>query len=159
MKFFPLLLLALFISVPLGAQNEGVEIPTEVAEAPYEVGDLVSEQGYYIERGEDEPRINFRIVDNRLRIYWIDGNGLIAEPESETATVRFTGSVRGRAYHRLSLLPTGGGLGAAGIMTPPHLYNVILVFPADEGAEPVSYNFRYSPSMDVEVDPTVDGDS
>jgi len=156
MKFPYIALLALLIYLPLSAQSEDPEIPTEVSQPPYEVGDLATEQGYYIERGEDEPRINFRIVGNKLRLYWIDQDGLIAEPEYQAATVRFTGSVRGRAYHRLELLPEATGLGAPGIMVPPHLYNVILVFPADEGEKPVSHSFRYTSLMDVEVDPTTD---
>lgn len=159
MKFLPLTLLALLIALPLAAQTEVVEIPTEVSEAPYEIGDLVTEQGYYIDRGDEKSSINLRIVDNKLRVYWIDANGLIAEPEYQAATVRFTGSVRGRAYHRLNVLSSGAGLGAPGIIVPPHLYNVILVFPAVEGEEPISHSFRYSPSMDEEVDPTADTDS
>ncbi len=136
-----------------------VEIPTEISEPPYAIGNLVVEQGYYIERGEEASRINVRIVDNKLRIYWIDANGLIAEPEYSSAVVRFTGSVRGRAYHALSLLPEGAGLGAPGIIVPPHLYNVILVFPATEGEEPVTHSFRFTPLLDVPVDPTADAKS
>jgi hypothetical protein len=163
MKFPYLPLFALLLSLPLCAQSDdtvsteadAVEIPTEVSEPPYEVGDLVVEQGYYIERGEEEARINFRIVGNKLRVYWIDENGLIAEPEYSTAVLRFTGSVRGRAYHSLSLLPSGVGLGSAGVLPPPHLYNAVLVFPAVEGEESVSYAFRYTSGMDVAVDPTI----
>lgn len=148
---------ALFVC--LSAQAQEVEIPTEISEHPYEIGNLVVEQGHYIDQGEDAAKINFRIVANRIEVYWIDENGLIAEPEHSAATVRFTGSVRGRAYHRLSLLPSGAGLQAPGIMVPPHLYNVILVFPAKDGGEPSSYSFRYTPSMDVPVDPTEAADS
>ncbi|MDQ8195184.1 hypothetical protein QEH59_12160 [Coraliomargarita sp. SDUM461004] len=159
MKFLSTALLVLLTTLSMSAQIQVGAIPTEVSEAPYEVGDLVTEQGYYIERGENEPRVNLRIVANKLRLYWIDANGLIAEPEHSSATVRFTGSVRGRAYHHLDALPSGAGLGAAGILVPPHLYNVILVFPAVDGQEPVTHSFRYTPSMDVEVDPTADTNS
>lgn len=160
MKSLYLSLLALMICLPLSAQSDDVaEIPTEISEPPYAMGDLVVEQGYYIERGEEEPRINFRIVDNKLRLYWIDENGLVAEPEHPTAIVRFTGSVRGRAYHALKMLPEGAGLGSPGIIVPPHLYNVILVFPAPEGGEPITHSFRYTPLMDVPVDPTADSKS
>lgn len=138
---------------------EEKEIPTEISEPPYEIGDLVSEQGYYIDRGEELPKVNFRFVENRLRIYWIDVDGLIAEPEYTSAVVRFTGSVRGRAYHSLKLLPSGAGLGAPGVAVPPHLYNVILVFPAVDGGEPTSHSFRYIPSMDAAVDPTAESDA
>lgn len=159
MKSPSISLLALLVALPLFAQTEEVVIPTEVSQPPYEIGNLVTEQGYYIERGEEESRINFRIVENKLRLYWIDKNGLIADPEAQAATVRFSGSVRGQAYHRLDILPEGSGLGSSRIVVPPHLYNVILVFPAVEGEEPVSHNFRYTPSMDVEVDPAADTES
>ena len=66
MKFFFHTLLVLLSSLSLCAQEEPVELPTEVSEPPYELGDLVTEQGYYVDRGEEEPRINLRIVDNRL---------------------------------------------------------------------------------------------
>jgi hypothetical protein len=165
MKFPYLPLFAFMLSLPLCAQSddatvavddaEAVVIPTEISEPPYELGDLVVEQGFYIERGEGEPRINFRIVDNKMRVYWIDENGLIAEPEYSTAVVRFTGSVRGRAYHSLSLLPSGVGLGSAGILPPPHLYNAVLVFPAAElEGKPITHTFRYTSALDVAVDPT-----
>lgn len=154
--------IALILCLPLGAQTaptEEKEIPTEVSEPPYALGDLVVEQGYYIDRGEDLPRINLRIVDDKLRLYWIDQDGLIVEPEYSVATVRLSGSVRGRPYHRLKILPGGAGLASPGIIVPPHIYNMVLVFPSGEGEEPVTYTFRYTPSMDVAVDPTVDSDS
>ena len=128
------------ILASIAAFAQDAEIPTEVSEPPYKVGDLVVEQGYYIDRGVENPKINFRFVENRIRIYWIDANGLIVEPESSTATVRFTGSVRGRAYHGLKLLPSNAGLGSAGVVVPPHLYNVILVFPAKNGGEPTTHS-------------------
>jgi hypothetical protein len=140
---------------PADLSETPAEIPTEVSLPPYEVGDLVTQQGYYIERGEDLPKINFRIVENKLHLYWIDENGLIAEPEQASAIVRFTGSVRGRSFHSLSTLASGVGLGSPAIIVPPHLYHVVLVFPAPEGEEAVTHTFRYTPSMDVAVDPTV----
>ena len=140
-----------------GQAEESAEpvVPTEVAKPPYELGDLVVEQGYYIDREEGETRINFRFVENKLRIFWIDANGLIAEPEYDSAVVRFVGSVRGRSFHGLKMLPSKAGLGAPVSMYPPHLYSVIMVFSNGEGEEPTVYNFRYTPDMDVPVDPTV----
>jgi len=93
-----------------GQAEEGAEpvIPAEVAKPPYELGGLVVEQGYYIDREEGETRINFRFIENTLRIFWIDANGLIAEPEYDSAVVRFVGSVRGRSYHGLKILIQGG---------------------------------------------------
>jgi hypothetical protein len=126
-------------------------IPTEISEPPYEVGELVSVQGYYIERA-DAPSINFRVVDNKIRIYWIDADGLIAEPESMAGTVRFTGSVRGRPYHRLGKLADDAGLGAKGIVPPPHIYNVILVLEKPDSDALETHGFRYTHAMDHPVD-------
>lgn len=162
MKIQNFLLSVLCLSLPVSAfaqeaKPEEVVIPAEVSEPPYEIGDLVTESGHYIERGEEESKINLRIVDNKFRLYWIDANGLIAEPEFKKATVRMTGSVRGRPYHYLQALPEGSGLGSPGILVPPHLYNATLVLiPDDESKEPTTYSFRYTPELDVETDPTVD---
>jgi hypothetical protein len=134
-------------------------IPTEISEPPYEVGNLVTEQGYYIERDEDQTSINVRIVGNKLRLYWIDADGLIAEPEASVATVRLTGSVRGRPYHRLNRLSDDAGLGAPGFLPPPHLFNVILVIENPESDDPVTHTFRYVPAFDKAVDPTVSSES
>lgn len=134
-----------------------VEIPTEVSEPPYEVGDLIVETGYYIERGDEEPKINLRIEGNNFRLYWIDANGLIAEPEYADAVVRLTGSVRGRPYHKMELLPGGAGLGSSILVVPPHIFNVVLVLlPEEEDTEPTIYSFRYTPELDVVTDPTAE---
>lgn len=141
--------------LPLGAE-EAREIPTEVSEPPYEVGELVTVQGYYIERA-DAPSINFRIINNKIRIYWIDADGLIAEPESAAGTVRFTGAAHGRAYHRVKLLGEDAGLGGQGILPPPHIYNVILTLEKPDSDELDSFSFRYVPAMDAPVDPAKSG--
>ena len=161
MKTPKLRLALLWLCLPLFAFGQEADtgevvIPSEISEPPYEVGDLVTESGHYIERGEEMPQINLRIVGNKFRLYWIDTNGLIAEPEFAKATVRLTGSVRGRPYHFLQTLPEGAGLGSPGILVPPHLYNAILVLILDdEEAEPTTYSFRYTPELDFETDPTV----
>lgn len=162
MRLFTITLFALALNSPgaLQAQQAGDStpaaktIPTEVSAPPYAVGDLVVEQGYYIDRGTGETRINLRFFENKFRLYWIDGDGLIAEPEASTAIVRLTGSVRGRSYHSLSPLPDGAGLGAPGIMVPPHSFNVILHIPEAADRAEFTRNFRYTPSMDEAVDPT-----
>lgn len=158
MKIQNLTLVALCLFLPFSAHSqdvEAVEVPTEVSEPPYEVGDLVTEQGYYIDPGKDQPKINLRIVGNKFHLYWIDENGLIAEPEFQKAVARLTGSVRGRPYHNLTPLPGGAGLGSPGLVVPPHIYNVALVLiPADEGAEPITHSFRYTAAFDIETDPT-----
>lgn len=149
-------LFALCLPVALAAEETDVkEMPTEISEPPYEVGELPQIQGYYIERGEELPSINFRIVRNKLRIYWIDADGLIAEPETTEAIVRFRGSVKGRPYHKLSKLSGDAGLGSPGIMSPPHLYNVSLNLKLPGDAEYTTYAFRYTPSMDKATDPEI----
>lgn len=141
-------------------QAEETEIPTEISEPPYEIGDLISEQGYYVDRGEGETRLNLRFESNKLRLYWIDENGLVAEPEFQKARVRLRGSVRGRANQFLEMLPSGAGLGAEGAVIPPHIYMVILtLLPEDEDAEPTFYDFRYTAELDVPVDPTEESDT
>lgn len=52
--------------------GEPPAIPTEVFEPPYSIGDLVPEQGYYIDRGEGEVGINIRFFENKFRLCWID---------------------------------------------------------------------------------------
>ena len=133
------------------APAEEIVIPTEISEPPYEVGELPSEQGYYVER-EGQTTINFRIVDNRIRVYWIDENGLIAEPESTGGSVRLKGQPKIRDYFALS--PVGGdaGLGSAGIVKPPHLFTVFLSLKQAESDELVTHSFRYTIAMDQPVD-------
>ncbi|NBB79340.1 MAG: CRISPR-associated DxTHG motif protein [Verrucomicrobia bacterium] len=163
MKFFitTLAIAILFVSSlqaqdsPAAAsENEAPDIPTEVSEPPYSVGDLVVEQGYYLDRGEGETRINLRLVENKFRLYWIDENGLIAEPEAEKAVVRRIGSVRGRNLLSLSPLPEGTGLGAPTLIFPPHTFNLVLHIPEAVDRPELTHGFRYMPSMDVAVDPS-----
>ena len=68
--------------------DQGQIVPTEISDPPYAVGQLPSTQGYYIKRPE-QTSINYRIVENKIRVYWIDENGLIAEPELTLGNVRF----------------------------------------------------------------------
>ena len=52
----------------------------EPSEPPYEVGARPLESGHIIER-KGAPDLNFRIVENRMRLYWLDEDGLVMEPE------------------------------------------------------------------------------
>ena len=150
------LCIALFVcsTALFGQESEEVVIPTEISQPPYQVGNLISEQGYYIANG-DGSSINFRIVDNKIRIYWLDVNKLIMEPAAATASVRFTGSVKGRSFHQAVSLQGDVGLGSPAIMPPPHIYNVILALQDESGETYTSHAFRYTPDMDVakEVEP------
>jgi hypothetical protein len=141
------LIFAIFLmfSAALFAQEEEAVMP-EPSQPPFEVGALPVEGGYTIER-DGLPNLNFRIVDSKIRIYWIDEDGLIAEPDVDMVVVRFTGSVRGRAYHQLQKLSGDVGLGSSFNVLRPHLYNVLVVVRVPDAEEPETYHFRYTPAM------------
>lgn len=157
------LCLSLFLSIAATAawaqEAPAVEekvLPTEISVPPYQVGNLVTERGYYIDRGEDLTQINFRIVDNQMRIYWIDADGLIAEPEAKVASVRFVTPVTFRPYHQLTALQGEAGLGAPMIIPAPHAFNLILNLENPENSKDLTtYPFRFDPSMDISVDPEI----
>ena len=149
--------LALFaVSVPLGAEEvaptavidgEEVVIP-EVSEAPYAVGDHANFQGHYIPL-EEGISLNFRLVNNKVRVYWVDADGLIVEPQSKQGSLRFRGSVRGASYHGLVPMTDQAGLASAsGLVLTPHIFNVILNLEPLEGEGLNNYTFRYLPTMD-----------
>jgi hypothetical protein len=79
-------------------------------------------------------------------------DGLIAEPESMAGTVHFTGTVGGRPYHRATKLCDDAGLGAKGIVPPPHIFNVILTLEKSNREKLKSHIFRYISSMDKPVE-------
>lgn len=145
--------LLLFLLVPFLYAEEVEELP-EPSEPPFQVGDLPLESGYIIQR-EDAPDINFRIVNNRMHLYWIDDDGLIMEPEVSAATVRFDPSFireTTREYHRLKRLPDDTALGSPYILVVPHRYYITVIFTPEGAEEPESYRFRYNPVM-TEVKP------
>lgn len=144
-------------SSDLSAKAE-VVIPTEVSEPPYSVGDLVVEQGYYLDRGEGATRVNVRFEANRIHLYWIDENGLIAEPEAEKAMIRLLGSVSGQRFHQLTPLVGRSGLGSPTIMPPPHIYNMVLHIPASGVQGEMNHSFRYTADMSVPIDLMKKGD-
>lgn len=151
-----LAVLGLCSGTPLLAQEtEEKVIPTEVSEPPYSVGDLVVKQGYYIEQGNDQPRINFRLENNQIRIYWIDADGLIAEAGAVGGSINFEGpSVRGNPFHRLQPLPEKSGLAGQRPVFPPHTFFVRLVLEQSGAAQPAAYSFRYNPALDQATEPT-----
>jgi len=140
--------LCLGLASILSAQEEEAEL--EPTAPPYEVGALPFESGYMIER-DGAPDLNFRFVENKIHLYWIDDEGLIMEPELDRALVRFTGSVRGRNYFVLSRLEKDAGLGTPFKVLRPHLYNVLLVIGSSEADNVETYRFRYTPSMTVDA--------
>ena len=122
------------------AEVEDKLIPTEISEPPYPVGQLPSQQGDYIER-IGQKSINCRIVANKIRIYWIDADGLIALPESTAGNLRLYDKPKIRPYFNLQPISSAAGLGGERIVRPPHFFNVVLYLNSQR-AEPVRYT-RY----------------
>lgn len=146
MKAYTLIFLVAF--APLLLAQEKVEMP-EPSEPPFEVGALPLESGYTIER-EDAPNINFRIIKNKMRLYWIDDKGLIMKPEVDASTIRFDSTNlpdTTRDYHRLKLLSDDTALGSPYFLRVPHRYYATLVLKNPETGEISSYRFRYVPKM------------
>jgi hypothetical protein len=141
------LCLSFGLALTLSAE-EGVLLP-EPTEPPFEVGALPLESGYTIER-KDAADLNFRIIENKMRLYWIDEDGLIMEPAVDAVTIRF--DRRGlrqttRDYHRLKRLSDDTALGSPYFLIVPHRYYVTLVIKPEGAKEVESYRFRYLPSM------------
>jgi len=134
------------------------EVMPEPSEPPFQVGDLPLEAGYTIER-DDAPDLNFRIVDQRMRLYWLDEDGLIMEPAVSAVTIRFDRStIRGptRDIHKLQQLDDDTALGSPYILVPPFIYNITLVIGASGSDELASFRFRFTPEMNKVKEPTPD---
>lgn len=141
----------------LYAQEETEALP-EPSEPPFEVGDLPLKSGYTIDR-EDSPDLNFRIVNNNMRLYWIDDDGLIMEPEVSAVSLRFDErSIRDtvRAFHRLKRLSADTALGSPYNLVVPHRYYVTILIKPAGSEELKTYRFRYLPAMDEVVPATTD---
>ena len=133
----------------LFAQQES-PVPLEPSEPPFEVGDLPLESGYMIER-KGQPDLNFRIVNNKMRLYWLDEEGLIMEPEVSAVSLRFDKRrlpATTRYFHRLKRLSEDTGLGSPYILPVPHRYFVTIIIAVPDSDEVKSYRFRYLPAMD-----------
>jgi len=133
--FCPLLLALL---IPLYAQEsssaeEEKELP-EYSQPPYSIGDRAIIQGYYVPL-VDDISLNFRVLNNRMFVYWVDADDLIVEPKALHGNVRFLAGVRGKNYYAMEPLPGEPGLGSVGgPVLPPHLFTVILSL-KEEGSE------------------------
>jgi len=137
----------------LVAQEEPV--PPEPSEPPFKVGDLPLKSGYTIER-EGAPDLNFRIIDNKMRLYWLDEEGLVMEPEVPAVSLRFDErSIRDtvRSFHRLKPVPGDTALGTSYNLSVPHRYYITLLIKPSDSDELESHRFRYLPAMDEVVPP------
>ena len=152
MKVFIFIAFTTFVSLLTAEETPPLPEPSE---PPYQVGAVPLKSGYTIKR-ENAPDLNFRIVEKKMRLYWLDEKGRVMEPTVAAATVRFSGSVRGRSYHRLQPLAGDTALGSPYILVPPHLFNVSLVISPPDSDESKSYRFRYLPAMDEVGEPATD---
>lgn len=148
--FYPLIFALL---LPLCAQEstsgdsaveEEKELP-EYSHPPFSVGDRAIIQGHYIPV-DDAISINFRILNNRMFVYWVDQDDLIVEPQASSGNVRFLAGVRGRNFFAMEPLPGEAGLGSVGgPILNPHNFTVILSLEKAGSGEWKTYpTFRYS---------------
>ena len=152
-KFTILCPLLLALLLPLCAQgstakNSAAEEEKELPEysyPPYSGGDRAIIQGYYFPP-EDGISLNFRVLDNRMYIYWVDEDDLIVEPQASSGNVRFLAGVRGKNYYAMEPLPGEAGLGSVGgPVLPPHNFTVILSLEKEGSEELKTYpTFRHT---------------
>ena len=128
------------------AVGEDAELP-EVTEPPYSIGDRANIQGNYIALA-DGISLNFRILNNRMYMYWVDEDDLIVEPQATKGNIRLIASVRAPIYYGIG--PSGGEDGLVSIgspVFPPHLFTVILRLEKPDSEELDVYTFRYTHAM------------
>lgn len=101
-----------------------------------------------IERS-DQPDLNLRFVDNKMRVYWIDDDGFVTEPDADGVSVRFDRVLRGRDFHRLKPLNDEAGYGTTYLVPKPHIYNGVLVLNSSDREEPEVHPFHYTADMDA----------
>lgn len=136
-------------SEPAADSIEEEKVLPEVSDPPYSVGDMATIQGHYISL-EDDISLNFRMLDNRMHVYWVDADGLIVEPQAASGNVRLIASVRGPFYFGLVSLDDQAGLGSiGGPVFKPHRFNVILSLNEPDGEDPQTFTFRYLPAMSL----------
>lgn len=139
------LALAGFLLAPLFAQDVTDE-PAGPAEPPYKVGDLLQEGGYEIAL-DDGTAMNFRMVDDQIRLYFLDEDKKVIEPPYTSGSVRFADVKTGRNFYRIERLPEDLGLGSLVKKPRPHRSLVILTLDTGNPDEPKQFSFRYLPSM------------
>ena len=126
------------------------ELP-EYSNPPYVVGDRAIIQGYYISL-EEGISLNFRILDNRVFVYWVDADDLIVEPQAKNGNIRFTPTGRTRrlplSLYEMEPLAGQDGLGTvSSTIFKPHLFNVVLSLGKADSEEFDTHAFRYVSAM------------
>ncbi|WP_041745111.1 hypothetical protein [Coraliomargarita akajimensis] len=129
----------------LQAQDATAE-EKEISSPPFAVGDLADEAGYYIELGEGA-KLNFRMVATKMRVYWMDADGLIIEPPAKTGNVRFNKTQSGKKFYELVPVSGDAGLGSYEVIRFPHTFNLVLNVKDAESGQVSTYPFRYIQTM------------
>ena len=126
------------------AEVEEKELP-EYSYPPYSVGDRAIIQGHYIPLVEDIS-LNFRILNNRMYVYWVDVDDLIVEPQALSGNIRFLAGVRGKNYYAMEPLSGEAGLGSVGgPVLKPHNFTIILSLKEEGDEEFKTYpTFRHT---------------
>jgi len=91
-----------------------------------------------------------------MRLYWLDEEGLVMEPEVPAVSLRFDErSIRDtvRSFHRLKPVPGDTALGTSYNLSVPHRYYITLLIKPSDSDELESHRFRYLPAMDEVVPP------
>ena len=137
----------LVVATGLHAQTDDEKvIPTKESEPPFEVGQLANIAGYYIDL-EEGMQLNFRMVGTKMRVYWIDADGLIIEPLSIEGNVRFRKTVSGKKLFQLSLVSNDAGLGHPNFIPYPHTFNLVLNVKDSKNGGYMTYPLRYNQAM------------
>lgn len=149
MKLKTIILCPLFLALllPIQAQEPTAEEEKELPEyshPPYSIDDRAVIQGYY-QPLADGISLNFRVLDNRMFVYWVDEDDLIVEPQAPSGNVRFLAGVRGKNYYAMEPLQGEAGLGSVGgPVLPPHNFTVILSMKKEDSEEFETYTFRHT---------------
>jgi len=126
--------------------EEAAEEPAGPAEPPYKVGDLLQEGGYEVAL-DDGLAMNFRMVDDQIRLYFLDEDKKVIEPLYTSGSVRFADIKSKRNFYPIQALPEDLGLGSEVRVPAPHRSFTILTFDTGNPDAPKQYSFRYLPSM------------
>jgi hypothetical protein len=132
-------------STPEDSTAEAKKELPEYSHPPYSVGDRAIIQGFYFPP-EEGISLNFRILNNRMYVYWVDKDDLVVEPQASFGNVRFLAGVRGRNYYAMEPLSGEPGLGSVGgPVLEPHNFTVILSLKKEGSEEWKTYpTFRHT---------------
>lgn len=98
----------------------------------------IPEFGVVVNSGEG--KIQFCVWKNRLRLYFLDEEDLLMEPEVGLVTARL--AIRGRRNQFIRLLDRGNFMESSDVIRPPHTYFVTLTIHRD-GQENEVHSFQF----------------